>query len=294
MRRADSGRFAASLLEGLISNNKLIDSFSVAYTREYSVLPPARMELYQERVRCIRDRDRGRVLLGRSLIIDAMDEKSEIQSRNYTYVVQFGGEGRGVLIDGVGKRELRIPPQVPASRAIAMPSFHSVGMIAFPDGGTLFGPDHAIWLEQSIEQEMLTSKLIDNRHASVTHVYEQDGTETVTHSWIFDLESLCPTQHRGFYFDSSSQRRVLKEEERYRWENIGGVNVPVSIWHEDRQKGRTPDTKEPFDYQETTDTKLHWESVGGELEEAATSLEQFDTVDSVTTWIQEGFPVDQE
>lgn len=288
--QGDAGVFAASLLEGLILNNQSIESYSVAYSLEYSVMPPGRVQLRNELVRCKRDAKLGRALLGRIVVSDVVGADGKMETSKSAYVLQIGGRGEAIIIDGVGKRRLQLSPNVPFSRSVGMPTFHSLGIVGFPDASSLHGANHSTWIKQAIEEEGFEAKVVGDGVASVTRVVERNGAEVLVHAWSFDLTKIVPQKHRVFYFDTDLNKRVLKEEEEYTWKEFDGVQVPLTIRYQNKQKARDPNSGQLEEYVELTDTNFHWESVGGNTDKEQTSLEQFKTIESVTEWIHAGFP----
>ncbi|WP_150122501.1 hypothetical protein [Rhodopirellula islandica] len=286
----DAGEFAASLLEGLIVNNQSIKSYSVAFSLEYSVMPPGRVQVRNELVRCVRDANLGRALLGRIVVADVIGADGKMEASKSTHVLQVGGRGEAIVIDGVGKRRLDLPPNIPFSRSVGMPTFHSLGVVGFPDSSSLHRSNHTAWIKQTIAEDGFEAKLSGDDTATVTRVVVRNGQETLAHAWIFDIKNIVPQRHRVFYFDTNLKKRVLKEEEVYTWRDFEGVQVPLTIRYQNKQKARAPESGELEEYVELTDTDFHWDSVGGDLEEPQTSLEQFKTIESVAEWIHAGFP----
>lgn len=282
--------FAASLLEGLIANNQSIQSFSVAYRLEQVVMPPGQLKFREETVRCVKDAERGRAILGRTITTDVAGEDGNLKTSKSTYVIQVGVNREGIMINATGKHRLKFPANIPLSKSIHLPTFHSIGMIGFPHVAAMHGPDDPIWMKQSIAQDGISAALAGDSGVSVTRTVYENGNEVMSDAWMFDLGTICPSKHRCFYFDTILKKIVLQQEETYVWKEINGICVPVEIHQLDKQKMRVAESEETVEYARSKDTTFYWNSVSEEMDEAATSLSQIDSMEEVSKWIQSGFP----
>ncbi|MGB7327476.1 MAG: hypothetical protein WBD31_21550, partial [Rubripirellula sp.] len=280
-------RFAASLLEGLIANNESLHSCSLAYRSKHQSDRPGARRVQVQKVRCYHDPNSERTIVARRTVINDFDSAGDIKTHDRTNVFEVGKDRQATMTDAKGKRRIHVPDHKPLSMSVRLPFFSTLGFHAFPDSSVSI-LNYEFWKTQAVSQEGMSSSLLNNESASVRQAFEKDGIPTVKYEWTFDLESLCPTQRKAYYYHTEMKKFVIKEVENITWENFSGIQLPVTIHDTNHQIAIEPDSGKRLNYTQRSETNFHWLSVRQSTAADEPTPDQLATVDAIAKWIDAG------
>ncbi|TWU47987.1 hypothetical protein [Rubripirellula reticaptiva] len=283
----DGSRFAASLIEGLIANNESLHAYSLAYTSKFESNRPGARRVQDQKVRCYHDPDSERTIVARRTMSNQFDSAGEMKTYDGIFLIEMVRNRQAMMTDSQGKRRIHVPDQKPLSMSIRLPFFHTLGFHAFPDNASSTF-NREFWKTQAVSQEGMSSSLINNQSALVRQTFEKDGVPTVKYEWTFDLESLCPTQRKSYYFNAELKKFVFKELEKITWKNFNGIQLPVAIHDENSQVAIEPGSGKRLNFTQQTETNFLWLSVGKPMASDEPAPDQLATLDTIARWIDSG------
>ncbi len=279
---------AASLLDGLLQNNRAISSFDVTFDADFMVHRPGeKLTTSHLKVRyCQREVDQG--LFVRSRTADQFDPDQEVHSINTLAAFYLNSKPNATSIDATGKNVLKFQSTATRNQRIGIPAFHSIGFLTFPHVEPFLPRDDPHWTSLTIPNDDITAFVQGPRRAKVVEKRRSGDKVNGISIWIFDLETLLPDQRTYYYFDLAGEPK-LKEVEDYTWKAFAGVNVPVRIRAEVKQIAIDKDSGEHLPYSEIYNCRFDWNSVNAEISkelfvwENATSMKEVQSLLSRTS-----------
>jgi hypothetical protein len=129
----------------------------------------------------------------------------------------------------------------------------------------IYGPGDPKWVQLSIPNDDALAVVHKNGFATLTHQYWEGDWLSGESEWTFDLKNLMPKRRLAFFFHTKTGKRHLFEVENYIWNEIAGVNLPVTIHREVKQRAQEAETGKIVEYSEIYDTVFKWNRVNASI-----------------------------
>jgi hypothetical protein len=284
----NSKKFAASLLEGLLHNNRSLLAFDVAITMEAMEMRPGGLIRIEKTVsRYVQDMS-NRQLVAHRKVFDRLNPSEAMDATAVLNAFCFESESKPIaVLNDFGRRKM---PRISLARfreIARAPRFVTVGFKGFPHYHPKLPGKDSYWESLTIPSDNLSAVRLNDKAAKVLLVVKSKGKEVRRTEWVFDLRALVPRQRKTFYTHTETLKRHLEQVEFYEWEYKDGVSVPVKIRRQHQQFAVDEETGKAVPYTQFQEAELKWSKLNRDPEEdLLASLAAMNSGGAIKQWIE--------
>lgn len=283
---------AVSLVAGLVSNNKSLETADLFVDQQIVTLKPGgSLEVMETKQRYLFDQTASRRLIGRWFTADVIEESTS-STRTRLYAVQRNPDGVGFFYDERGRRRMSIIADNDFHQLFKVPILPTVGIVGHPNSAFMFSSLDPMWTTLTVRSDTTEATITGEQVAMVVARYfnDQPDEESSRTIWKFDLNTLMPVNRKHLYTHTISKERKLAEIEDFQWQNVSGLYLPSAIRLESKQIAVDQQTGAQLPYSIVYDSKFIWNRVNEPL--VASDFEPpFDkSPDQIKAWVLEHQP----
>ena len=292
---SDSSQFACSLLEGLLANNRSIQSYDVVVKQKvFYDKPGVRAASLERTSRQIFSSTMKKHLIAAKEIRESTSQADDAVSAPPSVSIYGAilGEGPDYFFSNeIMKGTRRMTSLGNVKQMLQWPHEESTGFVYYPCTRNLENAETKLWEQYMLPAGGAVGQMISDDRASIKltvaspDAMRNPDSDVVEYSWTFDLSSVVPTERRATIVNPTSKRRIRKERETFEWQEIEGVMVPKLIRGEKLKSFRN-ETGNVERYVVHSDTEFVWLSLNAKMKKEDFSQDRMDTRKSLGKLIE--------